>query len=142
MRGGLDAEKYDRAYQRPRPGTLRILNYFRPHRRKVVVVAICITSWRCLGAAVPIDHRQQPERRTGGGRAFRRCWWRWCWWPAWALGADRVRRYLTTQVIADVVNAMRNDAFAAAMRQDMSFLRRVLFRPHRQPHHQRHAGVW
>ena len=117
---GIDAEKYDRAYS-DRDLVLRILNYFRPHRRKVVVVAICITLMAALGAVVPIVIANSLNAGAAGAR-----------FPTllvalvlvagvgtWALTA--VRRYLTAQVIADVVNAMRNDVFAAAMRQDMSF---------------------
>ena len=117
---GIDAEKYDRAYS-DRDLVLRILNYFRPHRRKVVVVAICITLMAALGAVVPIVIANSLNAGAAGAR-----------FPTllvalvlvagvgtWALTA--VRRYLTAQVVADVVNAMRNDVFAAAMRQDMSF---------------------
>ena len=117
---GIDAEKYDRAYS-DRDLVLRILNYFRPHRRKVVVVAVCITLMAALGAVVPIVIANSLNAGAAGAR-----------FPTllvalvlvagvgtWGLTA--VRRYLTAQVIADVVNAMRNDVFAATMRQDLSF---------------------
>ncbi len=117
---GIEAEKYDRAYS-DRDLVARIIGYFRPHRRKIAVVAICITLMAALGAVVPIVIANSLNAgATGAG------------FPTllvavvlvagvgtWGLAA--VRRYLTAQVIADVVNAMRNDAFAAAMRQDMSF---------------------
>ena len=117
---GIEAEKYDRAYS-DRALVVRILSYFTPHRRKVLVVAVCITLMAALGALVPIAIANSLNAGAAGAS-----------FPAtlvglvlvagvgtWVLTA--VRRYLTAQVIADVVNAMRNDVFAAAMRQDMSF---------------------
>ncbi len=50
---GIEAEKYDRAYS-DRDLVMRILGYFGPHRRKVLVVAVCITVMAALGALVPI----------------------------------------------------------------------------------------
>ena len=50
---GIDAEKYDRAYS-DRDLVARIIGYFRPHRRKVLVVVVCITLMAALGALVPI----------------------------------------------------------------------------------------
>ncbi len=38
---GLDAEKYDRKYN-DRELVARIVRYFRPHRRKMIAVAIMI----------------------------------------------------------------------------------------------------
>ena len=117
---GIEAEKYDRAYS-DRALVVRILSYFTPHRRKVLVVAVCITFMAALGALVPIAIANSLNAGAAGAS-----------FPAtlvalvlvagvgtWLLTA--VRRYLTAQVIADVVNAMRNDVFAAAMRQDMAF---------------------
>lgn len=117
---GIEAEKYDRAYS-DRALVARILGYFTPHRRKVLVVAVCITLMAALGALVPIVIANSLNAGAAGAR-----------FPTtlvalvlvagvgtWVLTA--VRRYLTAQVIADVVNAMRNDVFAAAMRQDMAF---------------------
>ncbi len=117
---GIDAEKYDRAYS-DRDLVARIISYFRPHRRKVVVVVVCISLMAALGALVPILIANSLTAGGAGGR-----------FPTmlavlvlvagvstWALTG--IRRYLTAQVIADVVNAMRNDAFAATMRQDLSF---------------------
>ena len=117
---GIDAEKYDRAYS-DRDLVARIIGYFQPHRRKVLVVVVCITLMAALGALVPILIANSLTAGDAGAR-----------FPTtlavlvlvagvgtWALAG--IRRYLTAQVIADVVNAMRNDAFAATMRQDLSF---------------------
>ena len=81
---GIEAEKYDRAYS-DRALVARILGYFTPHRRKVLVVAVCITLMAALGALVPIVIANSLNAGPPG-RAFRQRWWRWCWWPAWARG--------------------------------------------------------
>ena len=117
---GIDAEKYDRAYS-DRDLVARIIGYFRPHRRKVLVIVVAISLMAALGALVPILIANSLTAGEVGAR-----------FPTmlavlvlvagvgtWALAG--IRRYLTAQVIADVVNAMRNDAFAATMRQDLSF---------------------
>ena len=117
---GIEAEKYDRSYS-DRELVRRILTYFRPYRRKVSVVILCIALMAGLGALVPLLIAGSLNAGAAGA-AF----------PltlailvfvagvvTWALAG--IRRYLTAQVIADVVNAMRNDAFAASMRQDLSF---------------------
>jgi len=117
---GIDAEKYDRAYS-DRDLVARIFGYFKPHRKKIVVIIVAISIMAALGALVPIvianslnaEASEAPFPTTltllvliaGVG--------------TWALAG--IRRYLTAQVVADVVNAMRNDAFSATMRQDLSF---------------------
>ena len=117
---GIDAEKYDRAYS-DRDLVARIAGYFKPHRKKLVVIVVAITIMAALGALVPIvianslnaEASEAPFPTTlallvliaGVG--------------TWALAG--IRRYLTAQVVADVVNAMRDDAFSATMRQDLSF---------------------
>jgi len=60
---GIDAEKYDRAYS-DRDLVARIIGYFRPHRRKVLVIVVAMRS----------------------GRASRPCWPCWCSSPASARG--------------------------------------------------------
>lgn len=117
---GLEAEKFDRAYD-DRTLVARILNYFRPHKVKVIIITIAIFLMAGLGALLPIVIAGSLNAGSGdtvspmllvilvfmAGIA------------TWALAG--IRRYLTAQVIADVVTAMRDDAFNAAMRQDLSF---------------------
>jgi ATP-binding cassette subfamily B protein len=117
---GLEAERYDRAYS-DRELVKRILSYFRPHWRKVVVITIAIFLTAGFGALLPIVIAASLNAGSAAS-AF----------PlllvvlvfiagvsVWGLSA--VRRYLTAQVIGDVMLAMRDDAFDAAMRQDLSF---------------------
>lgn len=117
---GLGAEKYDRIYS-DRDLVTRILNYFRPHKLKIIIVTIAIFLMAGLGALLPIIIAQ--SLNTDAEQSA---------YPiglvlmvfvigvaTWGLGA--IRRYLAAQVIADVVMTMRDDAFDAAMRQDLSF---------------------
>ncbi len=116
----IAAEKYDRAYS-DRDLVARIASYFQPYRWKVIVVAAAITLVAALGALVPIFIARSLNAGAVGAR-----------FPTtlvvlvlvagvatWALTG--VRRYLAAQIIADVVNALRDDAFGASMRQDLSF---------------------
>lgn len=117
---GLEAEKFDRAYD-DRALVARILSYFRPHKTKVIIVTIAIVLMAGLGALLPIVIAS--SLNAGSQDAV------YPWFlvtlvfiagiSTWALAG--IRRYLTAQVIADVVTAMRDDAFDAAMRQDLSF---------------------
>ncbi|MBP6015365.1 MAG: ABC transporter ATP-binding protein [Candidatus Promineofilum sp.] len=117
---GLGAEKYDRVYS-DRALISRILRYFRPYRLKIIVITIAIFIMAGLGALLPIIIANSLDTGTEGTR-----------YPlglvilvfvigvaTWGLAA--VRRYLTAQVIADVMMTMRDDAFDASMRQDLSF---------------------
>jgi ATP-binding cassette subfamily B protein len=117
---GLEAEKFDRAYD-DRALVARIVGYFRPHKRKVLVVTLAILMMAVLGAMLPIVIASS----LNAGAAGESFPWQLvalvfvAGVATWALAG--VRRYLTAQVIADVVAAMRDDAFDAAMRQDLSF---------------------
>jgi ATP-binding cassette, subfamily B, bacterial len=118
---GLEGERYDRTY-RDRDLVNRILSYFRPHKGKVWVVVLAVFLMAGIGAAVPILIAQSLNSGIDPNASY----------PTylvilvaiagvatWALAG--IRRYLSAQVIADVVTAMRQDAFAATMRQDLSF---------------------
>lgn len=117
---GLEAEKYDRAYD-DKKLVRRILGYFQPHKGKVIIISAAIFLMAGFGALLPIVIANSLNAGAEG-EVF----------PlmlvvlvfvagisTWALAG--VRRYLTAQVVADVVTAMRDDAFDAAMRQDLSF---------------------
>lgn len=119
---GLDAEAYDRQYQ-DKELLRRILRYFRPHRRKVIIVTLCIFLMALAGAALPLIVANSVDVMTSGaddrlvplliGVVF------FTGIGNWVL--NWVRRQLTSEVIADVILAMRQDAFASAARQDLSF---------------------
>ncbi len=119
---GLDAEAYDRQYS-DKDLVRRILNYFKPHRRKIIVIMIAIFLLALASAAFPIlvargvdvmvtqDDDAFILLLAGATFVLGFAVWVFNW----------IRRQLTVEVIADVVLAMRGDAFAAAAQQDLSF---------------------
>ncbi|MCB8946935.1 MAG: ABC transporter ATP-binding protein [Ardenticatenaceae bacterium] len=119
---GLEAEAYDRQYS-DKQLVQRILHYFRPHKRKVIIVTICVFLMALAGAALPLIVSNAVGVMADGGDSrliplligvvFVTGIGNW--------GLNWVRRQLTSEVIADVILAMRQDAFAAAARQDLSF---------------------
>ena len=119
---GLEAEAYDRQYS-DKQLVQRILHYFRPHKRKVIIVTICVFLMALAGAALPLIVSNAVGVMADGsserliplliGVVFVTGIGNW--------GLNWVRRQLTSEVIADVILAMRQDAFAAAARQDLSF---------------------
>ncbi len=122
MMRGLDAEAYDRNYK-DADLVRRIFAYFRPHRRKIGIVTFTIFLMALAGSALPLvvtngiglissgdDSSLMPPLIAivfiiGVG--------------VWAL--NWVRRQLTAEIIADTILALRNDTFAAAALQDLSF---------------------
>lgn len=119
---GLDAEAYDRQYS-DRELVKRILSYFRPHRRRIAIVIVSTFLMAGANAAVPlIISNGVGVIADGGSDQFI---------PVligviFALGAgiwlfNWVRRQLTVEVIANMILAIRTDAFDASARQDMSF---------------------
>jgi ATP-binding cassette, subfamily B, bacterial len=120
--GGLEAEAYDRQYQ-DKDLVRRIVYYFRPHKRKFALIVFYVALLAMMGAATPIivangvgvmadqgDDRFIPLLigivfAIGIGT----------WFANWG------RRARTVELIADVILAMRRDAFAAAARQDLAF---------------------
>ncbi|MCP4419289.1 MAG: ABC transporter ATP-binding protein [Chloroflexi bacterium] len=119
---GLEAEAYDRQYS-DKELLKRILRYFRPYRRKVIIVTICVFLMALSGAALPLIVSNGVGVMADGGDdrlislligvVFFTGIGNW--------GLNWIRRQLTTEAIADVILAMRRDAFAAAARQDISF---------------------
>jgi ATP-binding cassette, subfamily B, bacterial len=119
---GLDAEEYDRQYN---DGDLvrRILGYFRPQSRKMLIAAAMISGTAVLEAAVPIFVARSldglmPDTPLGQivlvalvlvvlGSVS------WC--------LNLVRQTLSSQAVADVVLKLREDAADAVLRRDMSF---------------------
>jgi ATP-binding cassette subfamily B protein len=117
---GLEGEKFDRIYN-DRDLVARIVGYFRPHKRKVLVVTLAIFLMAVFGALLPIVIANSLNAGSSD-TAFPRILVALVFISGVATwGLAGIRRYLTAQVIADVVTAMRDDAFDAAMRQDLSF---------------------
>ena len=119
---GLDSEAYDRQYS-DKELFHRILQYFHPHRRKIIISSIAILLLALAGAAFPLlVARGVDVMATQNDDAFIVL----LAGAAFVLGFavwifNWIRRQLSTEVIADVVLAMRADAFTAAAQQDLSF---------------------
>jgi ATP-binding cassette, subfamily B, bacterial len=119
---GLDTEAYDREYS-DRELLQRIVRYFAPHRRRVVVVGLLITGIALMGAAQPIAVSRGLDLLIASPRldillglvaivlAIGITNWVLNW----------LRRRLTARVIGDVVQTLRHAAFADSVDHDMSF---------------------
>jgi ATP-binding cassette subfamily B protein len=122
MMRGLEGEAYDRQYS-DKELVRRILLYFRPHGKKTAVVILTVFLMAAASAAFPLLVARGVGLMTGqsdetfiailAGIAFILGVGVW--------GLNWIRRQLTVEVIADVVLAMRENAFSAAARQDLSF---------------------
>ena len=119
---GLDTESYDREY-----GDLellrRIMGYFRPRWRAVVLVALLISLGSAINTGGPLLISRGLDRLTSdlrpsvavwlvGGVLLLRL-------SAWLLNFGR--QLLSARVIGDVVLRLREDVFNAVLCQDMSF---------------------
>jgi ATP-binding cassette subfamily B protein len=119
---GLEAEAYDRQYD-DRELIRRIGHYFGAYRSKVIIIIITVFVMAILGASLPLIISNGVGIMADDGN------------PAviplligiiFFVGiitwiTNWIRRQLTSEVIADVVMSLRNDAFEAAARQDLSF---------------------
>lgn len=119
---GLEGEAYDRQYS-DRELVGRIIDYFRPHRRKVLVVAASVVTLALLGAAPSIIISRgvavMVERDTGAAIPLLIALIFLIGVANW--GVNWVRRLRQTEVLQDVVLSLRQDAFDATARQDLSF---------------------
>jgi ATP-binding cassette subfamily B protein len=119
---GLDAEEYDRNYS-DNILVKRILNYFRPQARKMLIAAGMIAGAALLEAGVPIFISRSIDTLradTAAGQialialaliglsAF-----------SWVF--NLIRQTLSSQAVGDVVLKMREDACDSVLRRDMSF---------------------
>jgi ATP-binding cassette, subfamily B, bacterial len=119
---GLDAEGYDRTYG---DGVLvrRILTYFRPQARRMWTAAILISVTALLEAVIPIFVSQavddvQLELSTAQigvlvGMLLV------IGVSSWVFSL--IRQQLASRAIAEVVLALRKDAFEAVLKRDLSF---------------------
>jgi ATP-binding cassette subfamily B protein len=119
---GLDAEAYDRNYT-DRDLVRRILGYFRPQARRMLGVVAAITISSLLEVALPVYISQSldtlpaaPDVRTllliGGLIMLMGA-------LSWAF--NYARRALSARAVGDVVLKLREDAFDAVLKRDLSF---------------------
>jgi len=119
---GLNAEAYDRKY-RDRDLLRRMMGYFRPYKKRLVVAIIAILVIALASAAVPIIVAQSVDMLAVGDTPDRIL--------ALSLvvitlgvviwGANWIRRRLITRSVGDVMLQLRVDAFKASAEHDLSF---------------------
>ncbi len=124
---GLDAEAYDREYS-DRQLLGRILHYFRPHVRKMSLVALMIVLNALMDAAFPFLIARGLDQLEGVTDLETTIWQRTAWLIAaiflsgvlaWTF--NYFRQKYTARTVGDVVLNLREDAFDAVLARDMSF---------------------
>ncbi len=120
--GGLNAEEYDRSYS---DWTLvrRIAAYFRPHLGKVGLVAGMVTLTSLAGTVTPILISRGIDSLSGNPQLQLLLTLAAVVTVLGALGwvFNFVQQWFSARAVADVVLALREDAFRAVMRRDLSF---------------------
>ena len=119
---GLDAEAYDRQYN-DKVLVRRILDYFRPQTRRIALVAFTIVLSSLVDVALPVYISRSLDQLPAspplvtllviGGAIM-------------GLGAlswvfNYIRRSVSARAVGDVVLKLREDAFDAVMKRDLSF---------------------
>jgi ABC-type multidrug transport system fused ATPase/permease subunit len=119
---GLDPEAYDRTYT-DRQLVGRILGYFRPQARKMLIVAGAIVLTSLVDTGVPIVISRSLDRLqldpALGSLALLAGLVVALTSAAWVCNA--ARQWLSSEAVGDVVLKLREDAFDAVMKRDMSF---------------------
>jgi ABC-type multidrug transport system fused ATPase/permease subunit len=119
---GLDTESYDRTYS-DRELLSRIVSYFWPHGRRMMLVAAAITLNSVAGTGGPIiisraidavgsDPSLETMVLMAGGVLVLGA-------GAWAF--NFIHRFLAARVVGDVILQLRKDVFDATVGHDMSF---------------------
>ena len=116
---GLDIEAYDRQYS-DRELVRRILIYFQPHKRKLIIVACLLALIAGSSAALPILVSkgidllaEEPNDTmvviiTAAVAVSGIVVW----------GANWIRRSISARIVGDVVFTLRTDSFRAAAEHD------------------------
>ena len=121
---GIGAEEYDRTYG-DRELVRRILSYFRAEGRRMLIVSLAVAAASVLTTALPVVMSRAIDlvasENAGGGAAVAGIVVAVALLNAGSWGLNAVRRLLGARAIGNVVLRMRNDAFDALMRHDLSF---------------------
>ncbi len=119
---GLDTEAYDRNYS-DRELLSRIIGYFRPHTRRMILVAVMITLSSVAGTGSPIliskaidlvaqDPAIEKMLLLAGGVLLLGV-------AGWVF--NYIRQMFSARVVGDVVLQLRDDVFDATVGHDLSF---------------------
>jgi ABC-type multidrug transport system fused ATPase/permease subunit len=119
---GLDTEDYDRHYS-DRELLGRIVAYFRPHRRQMVLAAVVLTLNSAAGTAGPILISKALDlvKTNPSTAAILMLSLGVLLLGIFAWGFNYVRQLVTARVVGDVVLKLREDVFQATVNNDMSF---------------------
>jgi ATP-binding cassette, subfamily B, bacterial len=119
---GLDTESYDRTYG-DRVLLRRLLGYFRPYRRQMILIAVAITLNSAAGTGGPILISRGidllPENPTLQVIALLAVGVLLLGLAAW--GFNFIQQWFSARVVGNVVLKIREDVFDATIRLDMSF---------------------
>lgn len=120
--GGLEAEEYDRTYSDAEL-VRRIAAYFRPHWRKVLLVALMVSLVSLAATVTPIIIAHSIDLLAGNPQLQLLLAAAAVVTVLGALGwgFNFVQQRYSARAVADVVLALREDAFRAVMRRDLSF---------------------
>jgi len=117
---GLDAEAYDRKYN-DRALVRRILNYFWPHGRRMVIVAAMIVLQSLVDISLPIFISYSLDQLQTGTADLLMIAALITLLGCLSWGFNFVRRSFSSRAVGDVVLKLRQDAFDAVLKRDMSF---------------------
>ena len=120
---GIGAEEYDRTYG-DRELVRRIVSYFRAEGRRMLIVSLAVAAASVLTTALPVVMSRAIDlvaSENAGGGAVAGIVVAVALLNAGSWGLNAVRRLLGARAIGNVVLRMRNDAFDALMRHDLSF---------------------
>ena len=122
---GLDSESYDRQYS-DRDLMRRIVSYFRPHGRRMAVIAVMITLNSVMGALGPIVIARavgvlgdDPGRVTLTVMLQLALGVSLIGVSAWVF--NYIRQMFSARVTSNVVLKLREDVFNATVAHDLSF---------------------
>jgi ATP-binding cassette subfamily B protein len=119
---GLNDEKYDRQYT-DRELLRRILEYFRPQTKRLVLVLLSVLAYAGIGAALPVLVARMvdllKERLSLGVISLAGLAMLLIGIGLWGL--NWARRSLVVRAVGDMVLELRTRAFRAAAEHDLSF---------------------
>lgn len=119
---GLDAELYDRQYN-DRELVRRILGYFRPQAPRMIAVALAVVLNSAVNTGLPIVISQSLDRLVGGVTSANVLTIAAVITGLGLLGwfFNAVRHWVAAAAVGNVTLSLREDAFDAVMKRDLSF---------------------
>ena len=120
--GGLNAEEYDRNYS-DRELVRRVTAYFRPQIRKMALVAAMVSLISLISTLTPILISRGIDMLSGNPQLQLLLAMAAVVTVIGALswGFSFVQQRFSARAVSEVVVALREDAFRAVMRRDLSF---------------------